>query len=194
MINIIEQIKPFLEFETDDVFYHLQIIQRRKENPDMSTNHTTLMHYYITSIEHLERVMPEVISICNSVNARGCINLNKRSFKFLAKQMLKKIPDIYLADSYRTMHRAYESIVGEFTSEPKESRKWIIDIDTKNPNDIDDVFNYFKYNDESITIYDIFETKNGQHFITSPFRIDRFSKQFPEHDVHKNNPVNLYIP
>ena len=66
MINIIEQIKPFLEFETDDVFYHLQIIQRRKENPDMSTNHTTLMHYYITSIEHLERVMPEVISICNS--------------------------------------------------------------------------------------------------------------------------------
>jgi len=194
MINTLEQIKPFLIFESDDTFYDLQIIQRRKENTDMETNHRTVKHYSIKSIEHLERLLPEIISICDVLNARGCINLNRRSYKFLAKQMLKKIPDIYLADSYSTMGSAYESLVGSFTSEPRETRKWIVDIDINSMAVVKEVMDFIDDNNREVIIWTVLKTKNGYHLITTPFRVDEFRKRYPEHEIHRNNPVNLYIP
>jgi hypothetical protein len=194
MINTLEQIKPFLVFETDDTFYDLQIIQRRKENPDMATNHRTVKHYSIKSIEHLERVLPEIIKICNVLNARACINLNRRSFEFLAKQMLKKVPDVFLANSYQTMGSAYESLVGTFTSEPRETRKWIVDIDIQSLALVNEVADFIDTNNNDVILWDVLRTKNGYHLITTPFRVDVFRKKYPEHEIHRNNPVNLYIP
>lgn len=194
MINTLEQIKPFLVFPSEDIFYDLQIIQRRKENPDMETNHRTVKHYSIKSIEHLERVLPEIIKICDVLNARACINLNRRSFEFLAKQMLKKIPDIYLADSYMTMGSAYESLIGLYTAEPKDLRKWIVDIDIDSVAVVIEVQEFIKKNNPKVKIWTILKTKNGFHLITTPFRVDVFRKKYIEHEIHRNNPVNLYIP
>jgi hypothetical protein len=194
MINALEQIKQFLVFPSEDTFYDLQIIQRRKENPDMETNHRTVKHYSIKSIEHLERLLPEIISICDVLNARGCINLNRRSYEFLAKQMLKKIPDIYLANSYSTMGSAYESLVGLYTSEPKELRKWIVDIDINSMAVVKEVMDFIDDNNREVIIWTVLKTKNGYHLITTPFRVDEFRKRYPEHEIHRNNPVNLYCP
>lgn len=194
MINTLEKIKPFLVFETEDTFYDLQIIQRRKENPDMETNHRTVKHYSIRSIEHLERLLPEIIKICDVLNARACINLNRRSFEFLANQMLKKIPDVFLADSYQTMGSAYESLVGKFTAEPRETRRWIVDIDIVSLVIVNEVSEFIQENNPDVQILDVFKTKNGYHLITTPFRVDVFKKAYPEHELHRNNPVNLYIP
>jgi len=43
-------------------------------------------------------------------------------------------------------------------------------------------------------LIDIIPSKNGYHVITSPFDVSEFSKSFPNIDIHKDNPTNLYIP
>lgn len=37
-------------------------------------------------------------------------------------------------------------------------------------------------------------TKNGIHLITKPFDKREFNKKYPLVDIHKDNPINLYIP
>lgn len=37
-------------------------------------------------------------------------------------------------------------------------------------------------------------TDNFEQVITSPFNLKEFKKKYPELDVHKNNPTNIYIP
>ena len=36
-------------------------------------------------------------------------------------------------------------------------------------------------------------TKSGFHLITTPFDMSTFAKQYPNIDVHKNNPTLLYF-
>lgn len=36
-------------------------------------------------------------------------------------------------------------------------------------------------------------TAHGYHLITAPFNIEKFSNQFSDIDVHKNNPTLLYF-
>jgi len=37
-------------------------------------------------------------------------------------------------------------------------------------------------------------SRNGLHLITLPFSLKDFKKKFPDIEVHKDNPTNLFIP
>ena len=37
------------------------------------------------------------------------------------------------------------------------------------------------------------QTAHGMHLITTPFNTQKFGQQFPDIDVHKNNPTLLYF-
>lgn len=37
MINNLNQIKELLNFESEDVFYHLQVLKRKKEHPELGS-------------------------------------------------------------------------------------------------------------------------------------------------------------
>ena len=68
MVNNFEQIKVQLAFPSEDSFYFLQVIQRKKDNPGIkgANNSSRLIRaYYITSIEHLEREKEEIILLTN---------------------------------------------------------------------------------------------------------------------------------
>ena len=43
-------------------------------------------------------------------------------------------------------------------------------------------------------IYKKLTTKNGIHIITCSFNLQKFKQDYPEIEVHKDNPINLYIP
>ena len=60
MIDNINKILPFLKFNTSDDFYYLQILQRKKENPQLGSNSRVIKNYYITSVEHLMLRYPEI--------------------------------------------------------------------------------------------------------------------------------------
>lgn len=189
MINNFEQIKSLLNFDSEDTFYHLQILKRKKEHPELGSNSYVVKTYYIKSIEHLKRVFPEIKNICDFHNARAYINLNKRSFERIAYHTLKKVTDCILNKDFKSVRKAYESVCGAFSTGDK---LWIIDIDDNNF----DSSNIIEYIDKQKPIgpkvVAKIPTKSGYHLIVKPFNASLFSMF--EVDLHHNNPTILYIP
>jgi hypothetical protein len=75
-----------------------------------------------------------------------------------------------------------------------KSKKWIIDIDDKNM-DLNPLKLYINsLRPEGDKILATIPSKNGYHLISSPFDLSLFKDEYPEIDIHKNNPTNLYIP
>lgn len=189
MINNFHIIKDLLKFDSDDDFYHLQILKRKKENPELGSNSYVVKTYYVTSVEYLENKMDEIINLCTFHNARACINLNPRSFEKIAFHAMKKISDIIMNRDYKSVRKAYESVCGEFGNGKYKS--WIIDIDLKDLLEVERVSKLIEpQQPEGDKVISLLETKNGYHLITKPF--DK-SKIELKHDVHKNNPTILYI-
>ena len=197
MIDNFDIIKGLLNFESPDDFYHLQILKRKKENPELGSNSYVVKTYYIKSVEYLEKKRNEIINLCEFNNARACINLNRRSFERLAFHMLKKVTDQIMNKDFKSVRKAYESVCGAYSNEP--NKKWIIDIDYKDISEEERgvIFNYIKLlvketgKDETITII---PTRNGEHWVTSPFNLGIFRENYGGTiDVHKDNPTILYI-
>ena len=199
-INNLKQIAELLIFDSEDTCYHLQIIKRKKEHPELGSNSYIVKTYYIQNIEYLEMKMPEIISLCNFHNARAGINLNRRSFEKLAFQMLKKVTDCILNKDYRAVRKSYESVCGQFSSD--KDKKWIVDIDIK---DLDFCTKLeaelIKLEPFGQKVKSIIETKNGYHLITSPFNVQKYNQMLiwqsgtiEKPEIHKNNPTILYCP
>lgn len=199
-INNLEQIKPLLNFETEDDFYFLQIIKRRKENPEMNSNSSVIKTYYISSIEYLEKKMPEIVLFCQKSNARACISLNRRSYKKIAFHTLKKVTEQICNDDFKSVRNAYDKACGAYNSET--DKRWIIDLDGEMwiPRSIDALKNLLidvpPEGDKFITLLD---TPNGKHMIAKPFHLGELNSKksgtfLKMHmpDVHKNNPTILY--
>src|SRR5690606_10096384 len=91
MLNNIEKILPLLEFKSEDDFYYLQILQRKKENSHLGSNSRVIKNYYITSIDYLLERKDEIIALCDIFNARASLRLNKRSFKKVAFKTMQNI-------------------------------------------------------------------------------------------------------
>ena len=194
MINNFEKISHHLIFESSDDFYHLMILKRKKEHPELGSNSITVSTYYINSKEHLERLEDEIINLCNFHNARAYINLNKRSYENLAFQTLRKVTDIIMNKDWKQVKYAFNSVSGAY-SNAKDNKKWIVDLD-----DITQVSPLMMaYIDHECMPFgskclDIIPTKNGVHLITKPFDLRKFQEKYPDVQVQKNNPSVLFIP
>lgn len=76
MIDVFDKVKDLLTFESDDDFYYLQILQRKKENPQLGSNSRVIKNYYIGSVEYLENRYEEIRKLCTEFNARAMLRLN----------------------------------------------------------------------------------------------------------------------
>jgi predicted type IV restriction endonuclease len=198
MINNFEQIKKLLTFESEDDFYLLQILRRKKENPDVGNKPNVVKTYYINSIEYLDKVTPEIIGISNERNARAYITINRRSFKKTALKTLQEIVNNIESGNYKAVRKAYESSAGKYPSE--KDKKWIIDIDWKDFPDNKSEFARISAFAQELMIEankDPFSepilTKNGIHIITRPFNLEKFREKYPTVEVHKDRYTILYI-
>lgn len=190
MVDNFELIKPLLSWENEDTFYFVQVIKRKKENPELGSNSYVANTYYIRSMEHLENRLGEMKVLADYHNARVCINLNKRSFRKMAYHSLKKVTDQLLNGDYLNVRRAYPSVCGMYANGDKT---WVVDIDEKTvPEGMVEFINNLEPIGNKVLLQ--LPTKNGIHLITKPFRADIFGKQYPNIEVHKNNPTILYIP
>ena len=50
MIDNFEFIKPFLKFPNDDIYYHLQILRRGKDHPELPAANRVIKSYFIQLI------------------------------------------------------------------------------------------------------------------------------------------------
>lgn len=199
MIDNFDNIKPLLEWRTEDDFYFLQILQRKKDHYDRkvngSNNNSRLIKaYYVKSLEHFEFIKPEIIELCKVFGARAGINLNRRSFKMMSLQLLKKVTDQIMNGSYNKTYKAYSSVCGVHSNET--DKRWIVDFDEKLNQSLIESYKSFINNlqPKGDKFVALIPSKNGFHLITKPFNVEFFKRDFPKIEVHKNNPTNLYIP
>ena len=201
MINNFNQIRELLDFSNPDTYYFLQILKRRKDNPDMDKDMIVIDDIFIYSMEQFNRMENEIITTCNAHNARAYFRLNKRSLKKTAMQMLKRVTDLIISENYKSVKNAYSSVSGEFHSD--EDKKWLVDIDNFDNTKLGESLRaHAMWQNLEILqketgrepMMEIIPTKNGIHIVTRPFNLQKFKQLYPDRDVHKDNPVILYCP
>lgn len=112
------------------MFFHCQIVQRAKDHKGEKVREGAIKTYFIRSREHLERVMPEIVLLCEHYKARAYINVAGKDFDALQKLMLVKLASDIHQGLIRNPRKCLNSAAGELKS---RNPKWIVDID--NPED-----------------------------------------------------------
>jgi hypothetical protein len=186
-----------LKFE-DDYFYFIQIIQRKKENPELGSNNRVIRSYNISSLEKFDKHKDEIIKLCEAFDARAYIHLNRRKWSKIALECLRHNAELIANDQCEGIKSSFETIIGRNNCEPRESKTWIIDIDMNDYNvlnKIGTILNNIKPIEEDKWIETI-PTKNGFHMITRPFNRAEFTKymqlQGDVPDIHTDNPTILF--
>lgn len=194
MVNNFKQISDLLNFRSDDDFYFLQLIQRKKEHEELGSNNRVINTYFIRSKDHLLSLEEEIKAICDVTKSRAYINLNRRSFRRISLATLKNITDHILNEDYDHIYRAYTTVCGQYKHE--NSPTFIIDIDEELGRKHNDMIRFIESECEPIgpKYVTIIPTKNGSHIIMRAFNLQKFREKYPDVDVHKNNPTILYCP
>lgn len=193
MIDNFELIKPLLTFPNDDIYYHLQILRRGKDHPELPAANRVIKAYFICSLESLDYVEQEIKDFCKLFEARAYINLAPKSLKKTTMLQLKYLAQRAYEGDFKKIWRSWNTCAGEIKG---EEPTWVIDIDDPLEKMIYwwDIKKYI--NEECEPIGDktiaIIPTKNGNHLITTPFNLQQFKEKYPDIDVHKNNPTLLY--
>lgn len=191
MINNMELILPHFYFnEGNEMFMHCQIVQRAKDHKGEKVREGAIKTYFIRSREHLERVMPEIILLCEYYGARAYINLAGKDFDALQRLMLKKLAIDVSEGIIRNPRKCLNSAAGELKS---RISRWIIDVDNSEKKDA--IYKWLRnlWHDKNIIIE--IPTVQCCHFITPKFNTKEFSEVFPDVNVHKNSMGTLlYYP
>lgn len=199
MIDNLSNITPLLEFNSKDDFYYLQILQRKKENSLTTSNSRVIRNYHIHSVDYLLNHYDEIRKLCGIFNARASIRLNRRSYKAVVLHTIVALSNHVLQRDYPFGRKAYDRAIGRNHNEPK--KRWIVDIDdivnkrttmrwlTSMTNFIDR-----ECRPEGVKFITLLESKSGYHLITYAFDVSKFKEKYPEIEVHKDNPTNLFIP
>lgn len=201
LINNLELIVPLL-CKDSRFFCHLQIVCRAKDHKGEKIKEGAIKTYFITGEEHLRRVMPEIILLCEHYGARAYINVSHKDFSKLQKLLLVKLASLVCEGNIQNPRKTLNSAAGQLTT---KNAVWIVDIDDMSVKD--DVLkwldNYLKLDPslpfcntrEELYLKGIIPTRQGCHLLTSAFNLEEFQKEFPNIDVHKNSMGTLlYYP
>lgn len=181
----------FNDFQEND-FLFVQIIQRKKEIPELGCNNRLVKSYTPKTYAELLKYKSEIVAICLALNARAYIHLSPRNFKKIQSDMLTLIAEYFKSETYQHIPKLFNTVCGKSTGSKK---LWIFDLDTKENTDflhLREIFYYIeKYEGRKILV-DIFPTKNGSHFITNGFDVSKYTIPIKV-ELHKNNPTILFV-
>lgn len=136
VINNFDQIGKLLKFPKDneDIFYHLQIIRRGKDHPELAAANRTIMTYYLTRETSLDYYRDEIIKLCEIFGARAYINLNPKSMYQVALNTISQMATRIAMKDLNKIYKTWNSVTGALKP-PRNLAKWIIDVD--NPSELD---------------------------------------------------------
>ena len=193
-VDVLEDIKKFLIFDDKDDFYYLQLLQRKKENELLGSNSRVIKNYYIRSLKYLEDHYDEIKSLCDLFNARAMLRLNRRSYRKVAFKAMVNMANTMSNADWLNIHRAYDHAIGDGHNE--KIALWILDVDEEYNdekfNEMKDLISASRPSGDKIEA--VLPTKQGYHLITRGFDTREFREKFDDVSIHKDNPINLYIP
>lgn len=73
-IDNFEQIENLLTFDNDDEFYMLQLLKRKKENPNMKGNSLPIKTVYLHRKGQLLEIKDDLVFLANHTNSRIYLN------------------------------------------------------------------------------------------------------------------------
>ena len=203
-VDNFELLNSLLDYTKPNSFYEVQILRRRKENPEMKTGEYTINIYYLYNINDLLRYKERIIEDCIDNNARAYINLNRLDSEMIGFETQKLIIDLMMQRQYHAIRRAYAKTCGN-----TKTRKnvWLFDIDLIDKNGIyvPEQLELANSITEAIKIIHKTEkkknyrilgnipTKNGYHIVTNPFNKEKFLQILPNVVFYENSPTLLYI-
>lgn len=208
-------IREFLKFENEGDCYYVQLLRRQSDDPLIDGKKDPAYHgnmhsrsikdYFISSLDHFDRVKDEIKKLCDMFNVRAYIRLNKRNYKHIALAMMKHIAEqTYSGETYSSPFHLISSAAGKACSAGKD-KTWIFDEDAEYvpyEDKIKDLIEQCEPFDTKKVLYMI-PTKSGRHLITRPFNVQKFKtlwaqdedlNKLPCPDLHKDNPTILYVP
>ena len=220
-VDNFDLIKSLLNFDEPNSFYLVQILKRKKENPDLGVNARTINVYYIYSKRDLINLKDRIIYDCLHNNARAYINLNRLD-TYLVALHAQQISIKYMIDgNFVAVKNAYATACGNLRSEDdddetndskkfnvnNDDKKWLIDIDIINDKGEVDITQIELSDKVLSTIKELhaentkknykilakIPTKNGYHIITNPFNKIKFGKLYPGIAYQTNSPTILYV-
>jgi len=178
-----------------DYFYHLQIIQRKKDIEGLGCNNILLKAIIIDDDHPLDKFKDDIIDMCEFYQARAYINVGPKSKKKVAIQMLQDLAQCFAKNDFNYTKRLWNTAAGTVSPFLK---RWIIDCDITDEFTMEDKQNVINIVHESspegYKIIGIIPTLHGYHIITTSFDSRRLKEEYPSIDIHKNNPTVLYVP
>ena len=195
-LDNVDLIRGFLDFPNEDVFYFVQVMNRKKD----CGYDRIIKSFYIHSPQDYDNKVKEIKTLCDTFGARAYIHPNRKSFEKTTLQSLKEMADLVLNRDFYQSKSVFDSVCGKFSNEDsynhERGKLWLIDIDTKDEESIKEVSDFIKTLKRGKTTFGEIvlsvPTKNGVHLITTTFDLITFRKKFPNIDIHKNNPTLLY--
>lgn len=197
-INNLDIILPLLEFDDPFDCYFVMVLHRNKDGTKKiggNNKDRIIKSFLVMNKEYLVDKFDDMIKLANIFGARVVINLNRRNLKSVTLGVIKELISMVESDSFFSLYGVIDSVLGKKSSEKK--KKFIVDIDSNDLNSVDEIcsfINSLEPLDVTNKIIAKIPSKNGIHIITSPFNTQKFHAKFPNIDIHKNNPTNLYIP
>lgn len=213
MINNLTTIKPRLKeifnLDNPDLFFHLEVLQRKKENPNINRNSNIICSYAIKNMEYLEhKLNNEIIPICDTLNARAMIDLNPKSFRKVTHNTLRRISEYIESEMYDgAITKLFDSCTSSTSIDYKAlgiEKYWILDVDK-----ITSQFHLQKivkllykycspFNEQKAEF--VINSKKGYHIITKPFNLKDYESLkiknqeiFKDIEIKKACLTNLYI-
>lgn len=212
MINNLDYIKfrlkEIFDLNNKDLFFHVLILQRKKEVDGINKNSNVIKSYAVRSLDYLEnKLNNEIIPICDSQNARAMINLNPKSFKRVSHSMLRRLSEYIESDFYEgTIIKLFDSCASSssINKELGVEKYWLVDVDYKDIEifrKVQSIINFcepIKPNIQKVKGFT--NSKNGYHIYTTPFNLKTFEsykiryKNIEQVEIKKDCLTNLYIP
>lgn len=206
--NMIDARDYLLDFQSDDDFYLLEVIRRKKDNFGMDQQELRLGSWYVTSKEMFDEILDEVETLCASKNARAYLNPNPKSKKKTTVRLMKNLFGMIENDNYQKLFGQMTKAASECPTQSGRS-KFILDIDGVRTNSWDDdkihdnvcvpTIELVKMCTDAYKPPVIFYTRNGVHIITDPFDVAKFNRLLDENkfnftvDIKHNCPTLVYF-
>lgn len=196
LINNFNLIWKMLDFKSDDDYYFIELIQRRKDFPEGSNvkSQTCVGTYMIKSRDQFENLENEIKLICRMHNARAYINPSRKSLKKTTVLLAEQLFGMIVQGDCHKLNSRLASAAGLCKPE-SDAKLFVVDLDTKDNNVFQKVENILA---SRVDIKAVVPTVNGVHFITAPFNCMDFhaeclkSKIDPVPEIKHNSPTLLF--
>ena len=189
MVDNIELIRKILKFDKFGEFYYISIMQRNKDGVKVASSHDNcrrIRTFHVFSLEEFDNIIPFIKEICDKINARCYIELNRKNIFQCQLECIKRLAECIEHGTTKS-RTIMDSVVA---GAPSRDKLWMIDADGYKPDNITNIIEYIK---ENRGIYFItIPTVNGCHIITSRFDPRFFNESFKDCEIKRNAFTLLY--